>query len=147
MEGWAHYCEDMMQEVGFNTSDEVRFIQLLDIIWRAWRIIIDVDLHCGKMTFDEAVDALVREAGMEKPSAVAEVKRYTQYPGYQLSYLLGKHLIKELREEVEGRMGDNFSLGFFHDTILYAGSIPFHLLRRAVEAKLAKLEEGVEDLY
>ncbi len=147
VEGWAHYCEDMMQEMGFSTSPDVRFVQLQDLIWRACRIIIDVDLHCGRMTFDEAVEMLVREAGMEKASAVAEVKRYTQYPTYQLSYLIGKHLIKELRDEVEKRMGDGFSLGLFHDTILYAGSIPFFLLRRAVEDKIAKLEEGVEDLY
>ncbi len=147
VEGWAHYCEDMMQEMGFSTSPDVRFVQLQDLIWRACRIIIDVDLHCGRMTFDEAVEMLVREAGMEEASAVAEVKRYTQYPTYQLSYLIGKHLIKELRDEVEKRMGDGFSLGFFHDTILYAGSIPFFLLRRAVEDKITKLEEGVEDLY
>jgi uncharacterized protein (DUF885 family) len=44
-------------------------------------------------------------------------------------------------------MGENFSHAFFHDAIIYAGSIPFYLLRRAVEDKLAKLEEDVEDLY
>ncbi|MFQ5837822.1 MAG: DUF885 domain-containing protein [Thermoplasmata archaeon] len=147
VEGWAHYCEDMMQETGFSDLPEVRFIQLQDIIWRACRIVIDVDLHCGRMSFEEAVEMLVREVGMEKSSAVAEVKRYTQYPTYQLSYLLGKHLIKALREEVERRMGDRFSYAFFHDTILYSGSLPFFLLRRVVEDKLSKLEEGVEDLY
>ncbi len=146
VEGWAHYCEDMMYEAGFHASPELRVIQLLDVIWRAARIIIDVDLHSGRMTFDEAVEMLVREAGMEKPSAVAEVKRYTQYPTYQLSYLLGKHLIRQLRREVEERMGERFNLGFFHDTILYAGSIPYFLLRQAMEDKLAKLEEDVEDL-
>ncbi|MFQ5919376.1 MAG: DUF885 domain-containing protein [Thermoplasmata archaeon] len=147
VEGWAHYCEDLMREVGFMDAPEIRFVQLQDIIWRALRIIIDVDLHSGAMSFDEAVQVLVKEAGMAEVSATAEVKRYTQYPTYQLSYLLGKHLIKGLREEVETRMGEKFSRAFFHDAIIYAGSIPFFLLRRAVEDKLAKLEEDVEDLY
>jgi uncharacterized protein (DUF885 family) len=147
VEGWAHYCEDLMQETGFSSSPDVRFMQLQDIIWRACRIIIDVDLHCGRMSFDDAVEMLVRETGMERASAVAEVKRYTQYPTYQLSYLLGKHLILELRRDVERRMGDRFSHAFFHDTILYGGSLPFFLLRKAVEDKLSKMEEGVEDLY
>ncbi len=147
VEGWAHYCEDLMREVGFMDTPEIRFVQLQDIIWRAARIIIDVDLHAGRMAFDEAVQMLVKEAGMAEASAIAEVKRYTQYPTYQLSYLLGKHLIKELREEVEERMGDKFSHAFFHDAIIYAGSIPFFLLRQAVEDKLAKLEEDVDDLY
>lgn len=146
-EGWAHYCEDLMRETGFNDTPEIRFVQLQDTIWRACRIIIDVDLHRGRMDFDEAVDMLVAETDMERPSAVAEVKRYTQNPTYQLSYLLGKHLIQGLREEVEDRMGDRFTLAFFHDAILYAGNLPFFLLRRAVEDRLAALEEGVEDLY
>ncbi len=146
VEGWAHYCEDLMQETGFNDSPEVRFVQLQDIIWRACRIIIDIDLHCGRMSFDEAVEMLVKEAGMERASAVAEVKRYTQHPTYQLSYLLGKHLIRGLREEVEKRMGDRFSYALFHDTILYSGSLPFFLLRKVMEDKLAKMEEDVEDL-
>ncbi|MFQ5985828.1 MAG: DUF885 domain-containing protein [Thermoplasmata archaeon] len=147
VEGWAHYCEDLMWEAGFMEAPEIRFVQLQDIIWRAARIIIDVDLHADRMSFDEAVQMLTKEAGMAEPSAVAEVKRYTQYPTYQLSYLFGKHLIKELREEVEKRMGDRFSHAFFHDAIIYAGSIPIFLLRRAVEDKLAALEEDVEDLY
>ncbi len=147
VEGWAHYCEDLMREVGFMDTPEIRFVQLQDIIWRALRIIIDVDLHAGRMTFDQAVQMLVTEAGMAEASAIAEVKRYTQYPTYQLSYLLGKHLIMGLREEVEEWMGDRFSLAFFHDSIIYAGSIPFFLLRQAVEDKLTKLEEDVEDLY
>src|SRR2546428_217374 len=90
-EGWAHYCEDMMKREGFSADPKTKFVQLLDQIWRACRILIDVDLHTGKMTFDEAVDLLVREAGMERPGAVAEVKRYTYNPAYQLSYLIGKH--------------------------------------------------------
>ncbi|MFQ5553121.1 MAG: DUF885 domain-containing protein [Thermoplasmata archaeon] len=147
VEGWAHYCEDLMWEAGFMETPEIRFVQLQDIIWRAARIIIDVDLHADRMSFDEAVQMLTKEAGMAEPSAVAEVKRYTQYPTYQLSYLFGKHLIKELRAEVEERMGDKFSHAFFHDAIIYAGSIPIFLLRRAVEDKLAALEEDVEDLY
>ena len=147
VEGWAHYCEDLMRETGFMDTPEIRFVQLQDTIWRAARIIIDVDLHAGRMTFDEAVQMLVREAGMAEASAIAEVKRYTQYPTYQLSYLLGKHLIKGLRDEAEKRMGDNFSYAFFHDAIIYAGTMPFFFLRQVVEYKLSKLEEDVEDLY
>src|SRR5947199_372632 len=80
---------------------KAKFVQMTDQIWRACRIIIDVDLHTGKMGFDEVVDFLVRESGMERPGAIAEVKRYTYWPAYQLSYLLGKHLIVQLRKDVK----------------------------------------------
>jgi len=140
-EGWAHYCEDMMKQEGFSADPKTKFVQLLDQIWRACRILIDVDLHTGKMTFDEAVDLLVREAGMERPGAVAEVKRYTYNPAYQLSYLIGKHLIVELRNDVRKRLGKSFSDKLFHDTILYAGSLPMKYMREVFDHKVRELSK------
>ena len=137
IEGWAHYCEDMMREQGFSADPKTHFVQVMDQAWRACRIIIDVDLHRHKMTFDEAVEFLVKEAGMERPGALAEVKRYTSNPAYQLSYLIGKHLIKGLREDVRRRMGTKYSDRWFHDAILYAGSMPFTYLREEIEQKMA----------
>ena len=124
VEGWAHYCEQLMYEEGFNTGPEIRFIQLEDLVWRACRIVIDVQLCRGRMTFEDAVDMLVQRAGMSRENATAEVKRYTYTPGYQLSYLYGKHLLLELRQRVRTREGAGFSLREFHDGLLYAGAVP-----------------------
>jgi len=96
-------------------------------------------LHMGKMTFEEAVDLLVREAGMERPGAVAEVKRYTLYPAYQLSYLVGKYLIIELRNDVRKRLGKAYSDKLFHDTILYSGSLPMKYMREIFDHKVKEL--------
>jgi len=134
IEGWAHYCEDMMRREGFYRDEKVEFTQVLDQMWRACRIIIDVDLHRQKMSFDEAVDFLVRETGMERPGALAEVKRYTSNPAYQLSYLIGRHLIQGLRDEMKAKQGAAFTERGFNDAILYAGSLPFRLLREEVLA-------------
>ncbi|MCJ2556031.1 MAG: DUF885 domain-containing protein [Candidatus Thermoplasmatota archaeon] len=139
VEGWAHYCEEMMKEHGYQDSPEARFMQSIDLIWRAARIIVDIDLSTGKMSFDEAVKFLMDEVGMEEPFALAEVKRYTQSQGYQLCYLLGKHLILELRDEVKERMDAEYSERFFHDTILYAGSIPVKFLRLEFDRQLKEL--------
>lgn len=139
IEGWAHYCEEMMKEAGFSADPKTEFSILLDQIWRACRILIDIDLHTGKMSFDEAVEFLVRESGMERPGAVAEIKRYTYSPAYQLSYLLGKHQILRLRKDVKKRLGRAYSDKFFHDTILYAGSLPMKYLRETFEHKLKEL--------
>ena len=128
-----------MKREGFSADPKTKFVQLLDQIWRACRILIDVDLHTGKMTFDEAVDLLVREAGMERPGAVAEVKRYTYNPAYQLSYLIGKHLIVQLRNDVRKRLGKSFSDKLFHDTILYAGSLPMKYMHEVFDHKVREL--------
>ncbi len=140
IEGWAHYCEEMMKREGFSDDPKTKFVQVRDQIWRACRIIIDVDLHGGKMTFDEAVEMLVREAGMERPGALAEVKRYTFNPAYQLSYLIGKHLIGKLRADVKRSMGKAYTDKFFHDTLLYAGSLPAKHMRQLFEYKVKELK-------
>ncbi len=141
VEGWAHYCEAMMKEHGFDDDPRTRFAQMLDQIWRAARIIIDVDLHRGKMTFDEAVDFLMTECGMERPGAVAEVKRYSYTPAYPLSYLVGKYLILQLRKDMKKGLGKAYTEKFFHDTYLYAGSIPLKYMRQIFEYKVKELQK------
>ncbi len=136
VEGWAHYCEEMMKEKGFDDTPESRLLQTKDLVWRAARIIVDVKLSRGEMSFDEAVEFMKEEVGMDEDDAVAEVKRYTQNPAYQLSYLLGKHMIKDLKQEIKEEMGEDFTEKIFHDTILYAGSIPIKDLKKEFQRKI-----------
>jgi uncharacterized protein (DUF885 family) len=65
------------------------------------------------------------------------VKRYTNSPTYQLSYLYGRHMIESLKADVEARMGPAFSLKFFHDTLIYGGTMPVSYARRRFDFKLA----------
>jgi len=141
-EGWAHYCEEMMAKKGFITDLETRFIQVNGMIWRAVRIIVDVKLSRGEMRFEDAVEMLMKETGMSREGAVAEVKRYTQTPGYPLSYLLGKHLILKLKEELKQKMGAKFDEKFFHDTITANGYLPIAMLRKIFNQKISKLESS-----
>ncbi len=132
IEGWAHYCEEAMRNLGWKDTLEAKFMQTVDLIWRATRIVIDVGLSTGKISFDDAVDILVKETGMARVSAVAEVKRYTYTPSYQLSYYLGKYLIKSLKKDVEKIWGDNYSDKRFHDYLLDSGGLPLRLLKKAI---------------
>ena len=129
-EGWAFYCERMMKEAGFDDTPKGWYIVHTDAIWRATRIILDVQLHRGNIGFDEAVDRLVSETGFERPAALAEVKRYTSTPTYQLSYLFGRHMIEKLKAEVQTREGRDFDVRRFHDTLIYGGTMPVSYARR-----------------
>ncbi len=139
IEGWAHYCEEMMTEHGFIKGPESRFMMVNDGIWRAVRIIVDVKLSRGEMSFEDAVRMLMNEAGMSKEAATAEVRRYTLTPGYPLSYLLGKHLILQLRADLKKQLGEKFSEKFFHDTITANGELPIGLLREVFNVKMAQM--------
>jgi uncharacterized protein (DUF885 family) len=104
-----------------------------DAIWRATRIILDIQLHRGQIGFDEAVDRLVAETGFERPAAVAEIKRYTASPTQPLSYLYGRHMIEQLKADVQARQGADFDLRRFHDTLIYGGTMPVSYARRLFE--------------
>lgn len=129
-EGWAFYTETMMKDAGFDNTPRHRYAQLTDVVWRATRIILDVQMHRGQVTFEEAVERLIAETGFERPAALAEVKRYTSSPAYQLSYLYGRHMIEELRRDVEQAEGANFNLKAFHDRLLFGGTMPVSYARR-----------------
>ncbi|HVR30750.1 MAG TPA: DUF885 domain-containing protein [Thermoanaerobaculia bacterium] len=132
-EGWAFYCERMMKEHGFDDTPKGWYVVHTDAIWRAARIILDVQLHRGLISFEDAVERLIAETGFERPAALAEVKRYTSTPTYQLSYLFGRHMIKKLKADVAAREGADFSLRRFHDTLLYGGTMPVSHARRLFE--------------
>ena len=134
VEGWGMYSEQMMREEGFDAGPAFRVAMYTDAVWRACRIILDVRMHRGELTPDEATDFLVEHTGFEVPNARAEVRRYTYTPGYQLSYLLGKVLILGLREDERRRRGEDFSLKAFHDTLLRNGSLPISFHRRLLRA-------------
>jgi len=51
-----------------------------------------------------------------------------------LSYLLGKVLMLRLRDDERTRLGDRFSLGDFHDSLLRQGSLPISFQRRLLAA-------------
>ena len=102
-------------------------------------MIVDVKLAQGEMSFNEAVDMLMKEAAMSKETAIAEVRRYTQTPGYALSYILGKHLITKLREETKEKMGERYNEKFFNDTITENGYLPIQMLREAFKLKIARM--------
>ena len=80
---------------------------------------------------------LIDQTGFEHPAALAEVKRYTATPTYALSYLYGRHMIEALRDRVKERMGPAFNVKFFHDTLIYGGTMPVSFAERLFDAKLA----------
>ena len=141
VEGWGMYSEQMMREEGFDDGPAFRLALATDAIWRACRIILDVRMHRGELSVEEATDFLVQHTRFERPNALAEVTRYTSSPTYQLSYLLGKVLILGLRDDERHRLGDAFSLREFHDTLLANGSLPISFHRRLL-AGAARSDQG-----
>lgn len=128
-EGWAFYCEQLMEQQGYLKDPRNCLHRLKDQLWRACRIVADVSLHTGKMSFDEAVDYMENIALLERNSAVTEVRRYTSTPTQPMSYLIGKLEILKIVEEYRNKKGDAFNLKDFHHELLSYGSLPPELIR------------------
>jgi uncharacterized protein (DUF885 family) len=122
VEGWAFYCEELMDREGFLDDPVVRLMRLNDQVWRACRVVIDVELHTGRMGLDEAVEFLAREASMNRREAELECRRYAEEPGQAMSYLLGKREVVRLAERWDEVRGG--TLRAFHDELLSWGSLP-----------------------
>lgn len=129
-EGWALYCEQLMQEQGFLKTKEHRFVMLKDRLWRALRIIIDVKTQTGRMTYDEAADLMVGELHFPRAQACGDLNWYSQSPAVPMGYALGWTIINRLRDQEKNRFGSKFTLREFHDKLLSAGSISLPLVER-----------------
>ena len=129
VEGWAHYCEQMMIDEGFRKNDpSVRLGQLAEALVRLCRFIVGIRLHCEDMSVEQGVRFFRDEAFLEESSARREAERGTFDPSYIL-YTAGKLMILKLREDYKAKAGATYSLRQFHDALLANGTVPIWLHR------------------
>ena len=117
IEGWAHYCEQMMIEAGFGGRDYgIQLGQLAESLVRLARFIVCIRLHAEDMSVEQGVRFFREEAYMEEASARREAERGTFDPTY-LVYTVGKLALLKLRNDLK-QQTKAFSLRSFHDTLL-----------------------------
>ena len=130
VEGWAHYCEQMMIEAGFGRQQYgVKLGQLAEALIRLARFIVGIKLHTEDMSVEQGVRFFRDEAFLEEGNARREAERGTFDPTY-LVYTAGKLMLLKLRQDYKQRQGKAFSLRTFHDTLLANGTAPFWLHRQ-----------------
>lgn len=129
VEGWAHYCEQMMIEEGFGGGDpRLQLAQLHEAQLRLCRLIVGIEMHVNDMTFRQARNFFIRHAHMQPLNADREAKRGIVDPTY-LVYTLGKMQFLRLREDLKKKLGAPFSLKQFHNACVQNGFPPIPLLR------------------
>jgi uncharacterized protein (DUF885 family) len=96
----------------------------------AARAIVDLRLHRGQMSLDDATAFYSTRVGMSEDAARAEAVKNSLFPGAACMYLAGWDGIWRLRRELQSKPG--FSLRQFHDRLLAFGSVPVSLVGRAM---------------
>jgi uncharacterized protein (DUF885 family) len=150
IEGWAHYCEQMMLDQGYAAAPAgatpeqvreaklIRLGQLQDALLRDARFVVAIKLHTGQgepgntpWTIDQAVDFFVTNGYQSRSVGQVETKRGTSDATY-LYYTLGKLEIMKLREDLKAKQGAAFNLQQFHDNFMLQGLAPIKVIRKAM---------------
>jgi uncharacterized protein (DUF885 family) len=129
IEGWALYGEEMLMREGFYPDNSAAQGQILRLSrYRGARIGVDVNLHTGRWTFEQAVDYFMNAGGLDREAAEGEAAGAASNPTQKISYIIGKWQIMNLLGRYRDRMGDKFRLGQFHDDLISNGSLPVSVL-------------------
>jgi len=130
VEGWAHYCEQMMVEAGFHRNEATfKLGQLAEALVRLARFVVCIRIHCEDMSVEQGMRFFRDEAFLEEGSARREAERGTFDPTY-LVYSVGKLMMLKLRHDYKEQQGSKYSLRGFHDAVLGKGCAPFSAMRQ-----------------
>lgn len=129
VEGWAHYCEQMMLDEGFGEGDlRLHLAQLHEAQLRLCRLIVGIEMHVNGMSLRRAKNFFVQHAQMQPLNAERETHRGVVDPTY-LVYTLGKMQFLRLRQDLQKKQGSKFSIKKFHNACVQNGFPPIPLLR------------------
>jgi uncharacterized protein (DUF885 family) len=143
VEGWALYGEEMLLREGFYAPDSATGGQVLRLArYRAARIGVDVNLHTGKWTFDEAVNYFMEGGGLDREAATGEAAGSAVDPTQKISYMTGKWQIMRLLGRYRDAKGATFRLGQFHDDLIANGSLPVSVIQWILLNDPADLEKA-----
>jgi hypothetical protein len=131
-EGWAHYTEEMMWDMGLGKGDpEIRIGQLTNALLRNARYLSAIGLHTKGMTVEESERMFREEAYADVGNARQQSVRGTYDPAY-LNYTMGKLMIRQLRDDWSAPRGGRKAWREFHDRILTYGGPPIPMVREAM---------------
>ena len=148
-EGFALYVEEVFAEEyakslkDHQEADEMIFFQKKAELMRAHRVYVDVSLGTGRISIEEAIRYFSEKNSLPYETAKAECERYYLNPGVASSYLIGKIELMNLREHLEEKFKEMFSLSLFHEGLVNYGTIPIPLIKRSMIEKLFVLENVI----
>jgi uncharacterized protein (DUF885 family) len=142
-EGWALYCERLMDELGFY-ADPAHALGMLagGQQLRAARVVLDIGMHLHlpipagagfhdgrQWTRDLGLEFLRSRIPEDTAGLSFEIDRYLGFPGQALAYKVGERVWLQARDDARRAQGAAFSLRSFHQTALDLGPMGLDLLR------------------
>ena len=146
VEGWALYTEEMLLRRGLYPPDSAGGGQVLRLSrYRSARIGVDVNLHTGRWSFDQAVKYFMEAGGLDREAAEGEAAGAASDPTQKITYMVGKWQILRLLGKYRDRQGTSFQLGQFHDALLANGSLPLSVVEWLLLDDPSTLDQALKD--
>src|SRR5712692_3236129 len=145
VEGWALYGEEMLMRTGLYPLNSASQGQVLRLArYRAARIGVDVNLHTGRWTFEQAVKYFMEAGGMDREAAEGEAAGAAASPTQKIYYTTGKWQIMRLLGKYRDQKGKNFRLGQFHDDLIKNGSLPLSIIEWIMLDDRSSLDQALK---
>jgi uncharacterized protein (DUF885 family) len=145
IEGWALYGEEMLMRTGLYPVNSASQGQVLRLSrYRAARIGVDVNLHTGRWTFEQAVKYFMEAGGLDREAAEGEAAGAAASPTQKITYITGKWQIMRLLGKYRDRAGKDFRLGQFHDDLIRNGSLPLSIVEWILLDDRSSLDQALK---
>jgi uncharacterized protein (DUF885 family) len=145
VEGWALYTEEMLMRTGLYPLNSASQGQVLRLArYRAARIGVDVNLHTGRWTFEQAVKYFMEAGGLDREAAEGEAAGAAASPTQKIFYMTGKWQIMRLLGKYRDQKGKNFRLGQFHDDLIKNGSLPLSIVEWIILDDRSSLDQALK---
>ncbi len=135
-EGWALYAEQLASDLGaFSGVERAGYLQSL--LFRATRLVVDTGMHAKRWSRAQATAYMVETTGFPQGRSQSEIDRYICMIGQACSYKIGHNVWVRLREKAQAALGNQFTLGWFHD-VLKEGILPLAMLEARMDQRIAE---------
>src|SRR3989440_4684145 len=124
VEGWALYGEEMLMRTGLYPNNSAAQGQILRLSrYRAARIGVDVNLHTGRWTFEQAVRYFMEAGGLGREAGGGGAGGAARSPTPKITYITGKWQNMRPLGQYKRQQGAKIRPPPFHDDLIKNGSL------------------------
>jgi uncharacterized protein (DUF885 family) len=100
--------------------------------------ILDHKMHCDNLSDEQALKMLVEDCFQSEGEARLKIIRAKQSSTQLSTYFVGRMGHYRLRQKTERELGDQFSIGRYHEAVISCGSVPLKYLPELVKTRLSQ---------
>ena len=136
VEGWATYIESFAYGYAAAFLEDEAAVDVARLAWLNRSVnlclfsLLDIGIHYHGWDLGETTQFL-RTFGITELSAVGEIFQYiVETPANYLKYYLGYLNFLDLRTACQKRLGEDFDMVKFHESVLAIGPVQFPVLEK-----------------